>query len=30
MTEKHWAYYDVLESANSHTATYDSEEAWSK
>jgi len=30
MTEKHWAYYDVLESANAHTATYDSEEAWSK
>ena len=30
MTDKHWAYYDVLESANTHTATYDSEEAWSK
>ena len=30
MTDKHWAYYDVLESANAHTATYDSEEAWSK
>ena len=31
MTEDHWAYYDVMESANAHTAYKDgSGEQWSK
>ena len=30
MKKDHWAYYEVMESANAHTATYDPEEAWSK
>ena len=31
MTEEHWAYYDVMESANAHTAYKDgSGEQWSK
>ena len=30
MTENHWAYYNVLESANAHTATFDPTESWSK
>ncbi len=28
VTEKHWAYYAVLEAANGHIATYNSEERW--
>ena len=30
MKETHWAYYDVMESANAHTATYEKAEIWSK
>lgn len=31
MTDKnHWAYYAVMEAANTHTATIDSSEIWSK
>lgn len=31
MTDKrHWAYYAVMEAANTHTATMDGEEIWSK
>lgn len=30
MYKKHWAYYDVMEAANAHTATFASDENWSK
>ena len=30
MTEDHWAYYDVMESANAHTAIFSDSESWSK
>ena len=30
VSEKHWAYYAVLEAANSHSATMDPDESWSK
>ena len=30
MNPKHWAYYDVMEAANRHTAILDSGETWSK
>ncbi|MCM1295921.1 MAG: S-layer homology domain-containing protein [Muribaculaceae bacterium] len=28
--KKHWAYYAVMEAANTHTATFDDDESWSK
>ncbi len=30
MYKKHWAYYDVMEAANAHTATFAPDESWSK
>ena len=30
MTNKHWAYYDVMEAANTHTALLGKEEAWQR
>ena len=30
VTEKHWAYYAVLEAANGHIATMNPDESWSK
>ena len=30
MDKAHWAYYEVMEAANAHVATYDGKEAWSK
>lgn len=30
MSDKHWAYYAVMEAANTHTAILDGEESWSK
>ena len=30
MAKNHWAYLDVMESANAHTALYDNGESWQK
>ncbi len=30
VTEKHWAYYAILEAANAHIATMDPDESWNK
>ena len=30
MDKVHWAYYEVMEAANAHIATFDGKEAWSK
>ena len=30
VTKRHWAYLDVIESANGHTAVYDDGETWRK
>lgn len=30
MTGEHWAYYDVMESANDHIALFDLDETWTK
>ena len=30
VSEKHWAYLAIVEAANSHTATFDPAEMWSK
>ena len=30
MARNHWAYLDVMESANAHTALYDNGESWQK
>ena len=30
LSKRHWAYYEVMESANAHTAVLGKNETWSK